>query len=122
MNPIWNIQQIYIFRQRGNKPLQRQNARNLFAEILTGEQRVEELLRREEVSPEFWSLKVEDTKYFLDKILAGDISNRKIAVLGARTGEIIKQYWDGFCQAEEITLFDTSAGILKLAQEENWEE
>ena len=100
------------------EPLQKvMNARNLFAEILTGEQRVEELLRREEVSPEFWSLKGEDTKYFLDKILAGDISNRKIAVLGARTGEIIKQYWDGFCQAEEITLFDTSAGILKLAQE-----
>ena len=100
------------------EPLQEvMNARNLFAEILTGEQRVEELLRREEVSPEFWSLKGEDTKYFLDKILAGDISNRKIAVLGARTGEIIKQYWDGFCQAEEITLFDTSAGILKLAQE-----
>ena len=100
------------------EPLQKvMNARNLFAEILTGEQRVEELLRREEVSQEFWSLKGEDTKYFLDKILAGDISNRKIAVLGARTGEIIKQYWDGFCQAEEITLFDTSAGILKLAQE-----
>ena len=100
------------------EPLQKvMNARNLFAEILKGEQRVEELLRREEVSQEFWSLKGEDTKYFLDKILAGDISNRKIAVLGARTGEIIKQYWDGFCQAEEITLFDTSAGILKLAQE-----
>ncbi|ANU46252.1 amino acid adenylation protein [Enterocloster clostridioformis] len=102
----------------GVEPLQKVvNARNLFTEILAGEQCVEELLRSEEISPEFWSLKGEDTKYFLDKILAGDISNRKIAVLGARTGEIIKQYWGGFCQAEEITLFDTSAGMLKLAQE-----
>ena len=108
-----------IFSDREEmEPLQKvMNAKNLFAEILMGEQHVEELLRREEVSPEFWSLKGEDTKYFLDKILTGDISNRKIAVLGARTGEIIKQYWDGFCQAEEITLFDNSTGILKLAQE-----
>lgn len=93
------------------------DARTVFSAILAGECRVEELLQRNEISPEFWSLNGEDTKYYLDKILAGNISSKKIAVLGARTGEIIKQYWDVFCQAEQITLFDTSAGILKLAQE-----
>lgn len=92
-------------------------AKGIFLEILAGERQAEELLQREETSPEFWSLNGEDTKYFLDKFLPDKVHDKKIAVLGARTGEIIKQYWNLFDQAEEITLFDNSAGILKLAQE-----
>ncbi len=107
-----------ILESPNNEMLEKiEKSRKVLFDILTGKCPVEELLQREEVSPEYWSLSGEDTKYYLKQILLDNIKNKKIAVLGARTGKIISQYWNVFCKAEHITLFDTSSGMLKIAQE-----
>ncbi|WP_313583590.1 amino acid adenylation domain-containing protein [Lacrimispora sp.] len=86
-------------------------------EILAGRLQVEELLQIQELSPEYWSLFGEDTKYFLGQVFNSNLSSKKIAVLGARTGEVVMQYADQFGEAEIVTLFDRSAGMLGIAKE-----
>jgi len=90
---------------------------SVFNEILSGGLPVEGLLQIQELSPEYWSLSGEDTKYFLEQVFDSDLTSKKIAVIGARTGEVIRQYTSQFGKAELVTLFDRSVGMLDIAKE-----
>ena len=46
--------------------------------------------------------KIALTKHAKERLTERNITVADI-VSGIETGEIIKQYWDGFCQAEEMT-------------------
>lgn len=95
---------------------------DLFKAILKGEKEVVALLEYEDILPEALAMQGTETIFCIEKIIEEikkkvNIKQRtKVAVLGARTGIAAERLIHRLGESIEITLFDTSAGMLSAAQ------
>lgn len=97
-----------------------QRKKELYLAILKGECEARELLSCEELSPEFLSIRNSETDYYIKAMIADMQSHgpgTKVAVLGARTGLAAKQIASYNPGELEISLIDSSAGMLDIAKE-----
>lgn len=95
---------------------------DLFKAILKGEKEVIALLEYEDILPEALAMQGTETIFCIEKIIEEikkevNIKQRtKVAVLGARTGIAAERLIHRLGESIEITLFDTSAGMLSAAE------
>lgn len=96
--------------------------KEIICEILCGEKQKNKLLEIDVLSPEKLTMRSKQVMQFIDdiviKVKDSGIEKPKIAFIGARGGDAVKEFINGLDEQDaELTLFDESLGMLQDAIE-----